>query len=48
MLLRPTDLDGLSRLRVLNISECEIGDKDSNSEVDEREGKTIGELLYTK
>jgi hypothetical protein len=48
MLSRPTDLDGLGRLRDLKIFESEISNKDINSEDVKREGNTPGEeLLYT-
>jgi hypothetical protein len=44
----PTDLDGLSRLMSLIITESETDPKGKNSEDDKMVGKTIGqELLYT-
>jgi hypothetical protein len=42
MLSSSTDLDGLRRLRALKLSESNIGDKDRNSEDDERVRKTPG------
>jgi hypothetical protein len=36
----PTDLDGLRRLRALQMSYSEIGANDKNSEDCEREGDT--------
>jgi hypothetical protein len=36
----PTDLDGLRRLRALQMSSSEIGANDKNSEDCEREGNT--------
>jgi hypothetical protein len=42
---RPTDLDGLRRIRVIEILESEIGDKDGNSEDEERERRALGEGL---
>jgi hypothetical protein len=44
----PTDLDGLSRLMALIISESETEAKGKNSEDDKVVGKSIGPgLLYT-
>jgi hypothetical protein len=47
MLLRPINLDGLRRLEALKISESETGDKDRNSEDDEKVGRTPEGLLNT-
>jgi hypothetical protein len=45
MLSGPKDLDNLKRLGALKIPESETGDKDWNSEDDEREGKISGDGL---